>query len=118
MNDLERRALLGDKEAQMICAEKGIVLKCPCCGGTSAVCFDISAPESTPYSCSCLDCGLEIHGKTEEEVVSKWNARPWPPIGRCKDCANRGSYDSDTCRYGLDDDFCSNFDPKEEASNE
>lgn len=32
MTDLERRALLGDKQAQKECTEKGIVLPCPFCG--------------------------------------------------------------------------------------
>ena len=32
MTELERRALLGDKEAQKECTEKGIVLPCPFCG--------------------------------------------------------------------------------------
>lgn len=33
MTDLERRALLGDSEAQRECMEKGIVLPCWRCGG-------------------------------------------------------------------------------------
>ena len=37
MTDLERRALLGDKEAQKECTEKGIVLTCPVCGGYSTL---------------------------------------------------------------------------------
>lgn len=37
MTDLERRALLGDAEAQRECTEKGIVLACWRCGGDAAV---------------------------------------------------------------------------------
>lgn len=33
MNDLERRALLGDKQAQEECTRRGILLPCPFCGG-------------------------------------------------------------------------------------
>ena len=36
MTDLERRALLGDTEAQRECTEKGIVLPCWRCGGDAA----------------------------------------------------------------------------------
>ena len=32
MTELERRALLGDQEAQKECTEQGIVLPCPFCG--------------------------------------------------------------------------------------
>ena len=32
MNNLIRRALLGDREAQEECTRQGIVLPCPCCG--------------------------------------------------------------------------------------
>lgn len=32
MTELERRALLGDKQAQEECTDKGIVLPCPFCG--------------------------------------------------------------------------------------
>ena len=37
MTDLERRALLGDAEAQRECTEKGIVLGCWRCGGDAEV---------------------------------------------------------------------------------
>lgn len=39
MTELERRALLGDKEAQKECTEKGIVLPCPFCGGKAKASF-------------------------------------------------------------------------------
>lgn len=35
MTERELRALLGDKDAQRECTEKGILLPCPCCGGTA-----------------------------------------------------------------------------------
>ena len=37
MTDIERRALLGDAEAQRECTEKGIVLRCWRCGGDAEV---------------------------------------------------------------------------------
>lgn len=39
MKELERRALMGDKEAQKLCTEQGIVLPCPFCGGHGKVSF-------------------------------------------------------------------------------
>lgn len=37
--DIERRALLGDRKAQELCTEKGIVLACPHCSGNGKVSF-------------------------------------------------------------------------------
>lgn len=37
MTDLERRALMGDRQAQEECTEKGIMLPCPFCGGLSEI---------------------------------------------------------------------------------
>ena len=37
MTEIERRALLGDKQAQEECTAKGIVLPCPCCGGNGKI---------------------------------------------------------------------------------
>ncbi len=34
MTDLERRALLGDKQAQKDCTKRRIMLPCPFCGST------------------------------------------------------------------------------------
>ena len=39
--ELIRRALLGSREAQQECTEKGIVLPCPFCGSDSKVFADI-----------------------------------------------------------------------------
>lgn len=35
--ELIRRALMGDKQAQEECAEKGIVLPCPLCGNENNI---------------------------------------------------------------------------------
>lgn len=37
MTELERRALLGDKQAQEECTRQGILLPCPFCGGNSEI---------------------------------------------------------------------------------
>lgn len=39
MTDLERRALLGDRQAQEECTRRGIVLGCPHCRGNAKVSF-------------------------------------------------------------------------------
>ena len=127
MTDLERRALLGDAKAQRECTEKGIVLRCPCCGGTARQHgrFCISYIE-------CDSCGLESCVMDENEtdydtvpfkctiaykVREKWNTRPAPPIGRCREC---GAYTSEGpgvghCNDGTgktDDGYCDCFYPK------
>lgn len=120
MTELERKAVLGDKQAQKKCTEKGIILPCPCCGGYSASCYDISAHEEEPYCCCCVDCGLSIYGKTEEIVIEKWNTRPTPPVGRCDQCKYwRGEPGEEYAPCPMcdgvmcADDYCKNFIYKE-----
>lgn len=89
MSDLERRALLGDEQAQEECTKRGIVLPCPCCGGTARQHgrFCISYIE-------CDSCGLEACVMDESETMydsaplrctiaykvrAKWNTRTTPP---------------------------------------
>lgn len=124
MTDLERKALMGDKEAQRECTEKGIVLPCPVCYKFSHKQNDgiheksRNAPDScadyhTTWKIRCEWCGHESHKYTTEfyfgresgnikiigndgckKALSEWNTRPGPPIGRCKDCK---SYINDKC---------------------
>ena len=49
MTELERRALLGDKDAQEECTEMGIVLKCPFCGGPAEIHETESGSEHAAY---------------------------------------------------------------------
>lgn len=102
MTELERRALLGDKAAQKQCVELKIVLQCPFCGNSKK--FGVDAPnnkENIPiqilndvdsdydnFYLSCHVCGIYVEGKSFKEVLSKWNSRHTPPIGRCEDCVN------------------------------
>lgn len=83
--ELIRRALLGSREAQQECTEKGIVLPCPYCGGEAIIEYDSVAPFE--YDVVCGDCGVTL-GISEDKNVAlrEWNTRPAPPIGRCKDC--------------------------------
>lgn len=98
MTELERRALLGDKQAQEECTGKGIVLPCPLCGReiTTRV-----RPEKCAVTLSiiCFECRIEKSVRVEmidaefrkfeneiNNLINNWNTRPAPPIGRCKDC--------------------------------
>ena len=118
MTDLERRALLGDRQAQEECTRNEIVLPCPCCGGreieTTYACDD--------YWCECVKCGTAGGPHCRKSVaIAKWNTRPAPPIGRCVECAKRKTSECEmyfSCNCGeqhtweTDNDFCSVFAPK------
>lgn len=115
MTDLERRALLGDAEAQRECTEKGIVLACPKCGAKS---------EKIEYSVDslfiCRECGISQSSSfyTYDGALADWNTRTAPPIGRCRECASACNPGENivTCeifeRDMMPDDFCSQFEPK------
>ncbi len=124
MTELERRALLGDKQAQEECTAKGIVLPCPCCGGKGKL-----EEMGYPHHVYCEECGLkttstQYGGDGDRDATRKWNTRPAPPIGRCKDCRwyEYGKAWYPYCNHpdGLANsvkttDFCSFFEPKEES---
>lgn len=122
MNDLERRALLGDAEAQRECTEKGIVLPCPFCG---------NEPITEDNRVFCGACGLAYEELDAGLSLRAWNTRPAPPIGRCGECKHStnpaaltmiyGEPGTLTCHHGPcnrrnvnENDFCSYFEPKEE----
>lgn len=84
--ELVRRALLGDKQAQKECTSKGIVLPCPFCRGESRL-----EDMGWPHHVYCTKCGARLTSTKwgedgEKESIKKWNARPAPPIGRCREC--------------------------------
>lgn len=142
MTDLERRALLGDKQAQEECTEKGIVLSCPFCGNTEVIVGTVSDLEfmdefdenyefyKTMYMVFCPmnkdGCGssiCRIGGKNKS--IAAWNTRPAPSIGRCGECKHSWNQDE----YGYinctnlnvimkQDDYCSLFEHKETKLNE
>lgn len=129
MTELERRALMGDREAQRQCTEQGIVLPCPFCGNDSPI-YDTSIGDYDfgwgGFRCYDCELGQGYNFKTREEALSKWNTRPAPPVGRCKECQHYVAEwvgDGETipaeCIHPLtglfvvnDDDFCSCFEPK------
>ena len=126
MGNLVRKALMGNKQAQEECTAKGIALPCPFCGGKATMQQDITGRESYHVACSnvkdmCnLIAGLPMWSESEEDALKSWNARPAPPIGRCKDCINATNPGSNIvfCDYFepdmMLDDFCSCFEPREE----
>ena len=131
--ELIRRAIMGDKKAQKECTAKGIMLPCPFCGGKATMQQDITGRESYHVVCSnvkdmCnLIAGLPMWSESEEDALKVWNTRPAPPVGRCRECKCWGRNGSDwgSCSkwytedkvqaFMLEDDFCSNFKPREES---
>ena len=114
MTNLERRALLGDRQAQEECTKKGIVLACPFCGLREGTVFKISHADLYAHKRTgkCALDGMIIYN------LSDWNIRSAPPIGRCKDCSNScpGNHSPVCIIHGCntdDDAWCNEFEPKE-----
>lgn len=121
--ELIRKSLMGDREAQEECAEKGIALPCPFCGGNKI---------KTPYVCGdhfieCSSCHSASNiVSSRKQALKLWNTRPAPPIGRCGECKcwQRNGSDWGSCSkwytedkvqaFMLEDDFCSSFEPRED----
>ena len=127
--ELIRRALLGSREAQQACTDKGIVLPCPCCKGEAYTeTFFERKGWRTVVGCSECPVSLSTITYDTEEIAQKkalkdWNTRPAPPVGRCKDCRwyEYGKAWYPYCNHpdGLANsvkttDFCSFFEPKED----
>lgn len=140
--ELIRRALMGSREAQQECTEKGIVLPCPFCGKEDSVetldCYTAEGLKCESerfrkdyFKCVCNylkgGCGTSTGvSETKQKALYKWNTRPAPPVGRCRDCkfytalghCQVHSQVADECGPGitvemLPDDFCSYFTLKE-----
>ena len=133
--ELIRRALLGSREAQQECTKKRIALPCPYCGSDKLY---VDAPyrsddipaemindididyDGFSVSCSCGNY-IEVEYGTFKDTLAKWNTRPAPPIGRCRDCLWYLPI-SKRCKYSLGGiwgevnelSFCSCFIPKED----
>lgn len=118
MTELERKALLGDIEAQRKCTEMGIILPCPVCG--KSVHWDFGSELVYHNYKDCFLSGKFI-------PLPYWNTRPAPPIGRCGECSYREKATVNNKGFlicpasGMEitnDDFCSYFEPKERDRNE
>lgn len=118
--ELIRRALLGSREAQQECTEKGIVLPCPFCGSDSKVFADIDLFGARCVDSTCIGHDMRAEYYFRDRAIEDWNTRPAPPIGRCKDCISATNPGSNIvfCDYFerdmMPDDFCSCFEPREE----
>ena len=120
--ELIRRALLGSREAQQECTEKGIVLPCWRCGGESEI-QELYTGGKPIYAVTCKKTYCGAYGcahSTQQKAIEYWNTRPAPPVGRCKDCFQYHSEGPGVGYCSLDDqgreetNFCSEFEPKEE----
>lgn len=128
MDNLVRKALLGDKEARIECAEKGIVLPCPLCGSDGSkikLNFDSAVAWAECQVCGTTYSITTIGVPNEEEfyLINDWNTRPAPPIGRCGECKHSLSdneYGKIWCNRMIgnfevkSDDYCSYFEAREE----
>lgn len=125
--ELIRRALLGDKQAQEDCTEKGIVLPCPFCGSDSKVFADIDLFGVRCVDSTCIGHDMRAEYYFRDRAIEDWNTRPAPTVGRCGECkfytvlghCNVHSQEPDQHDTGayvemLPDDFCSYFEPKED----
>lgn len=120
MTDLERRALLGDQEAQKECTEKGIALPCPHCGAKDAEIIKYAFGRLR-YECQSCHAATCLHGSAKMALVD-WNTRPAPPIGRCGECKHSTydeKYGNRWCNLNLgsrivgENDYCGRFKQKE-----
>lgn len=75
MTDLERRALMGDRQAQEECEEKGIVLQCPFCGGKPQLKYNYVAQKKKQWSVQCR-CGARFFFVDRRyKAIEAWNRR-------------------------------------------
>lgn len=112
--ELIRRALMGEKQAQEECTEKGIVLPCPFCGNENNIISNWGM-----FRVWCPHCKAKSEDTlTTRDALKSWNARPAPPIGRCGECAAYGIFKDNQCAntgdYRTRRDFCSDFERRKE----
>lgn len=140
MTELERRALMGDKQAQHECTQKGIILPCLKCYGKVEISSIKHNGNRMEMGFKCKRCGLEVvYGqyllKSEMDVtpienpspLAQWNDRHAPPIGKCGECESY-NHENGCCEFLSEvpdqyscghyvrmyhDDFCNYFVQKE-----
>ena len=133
--ELIRKSLMGDKQAQEKCTAKGIVLPCPFCGEElrERKTRKWTATKDEPINRTIVEhkaktgCYLDNWVMEKEIELESWNTRPAPLLGRCRECKcwQRNGSDWGNCSkwytedkvqaFMLEDDFCSNFEPREES---
>ena len=135
MTELERRALLGDKQAKYECTKKGVVLACPKCYGNVSITEVTETESDSSMYFMCVCCGLgmrltqmyaygnHVRVPLNHSPLAQWNTRHAPPIGRRGECSHFGHNEENetycSSVYGLseprEDDSCSYFAPKEDT---
>lgn len=141
MTSLERRALLGDTEAQRECTEKGILLPCPFCGSKATYSVKSTSTfgdlRGWGFGIECTKCKVcspkmdyrlsvsftndgNIHVCNDErkDALGLWNTRLTPPVGWCEKCT---AYVDHKCTnvgyYTPENGYCNDFEPKEDEEN-
>ena len=132
MTELERKALMGDREAQEECTRLGVVLPCAHCGNNAKIKYvsletglygytSETYMSSAPGFIKCNECGIStIQRNSVFQALTEWNTRPAPPVGRCGECANACDVGDNLVRCDIFDvdmmpnDFCSHFKPKQQ----
>ena len=121
--ELIRRALMGSREAQQECTEKGIVLPCPFCGSDSKVFADIDLFGVRCVDSACIGHDMRAEYYLRDRAIEDWNTRPAPPVGRCGECKEKEETIVNDKGFLIcpvsgmeitDHDFCSYFELREE----
>lgn len=125
--ELIRLALLGNKQAQEKLANKFIPIPCAFCqsdGSNIKVQYDKGVAWTECQVCGA--CGPIVEADDEytgeKAAIYAHNTRPAPPVGRCGECAlwkeEKECPGSFCCTItGMEresNDFCSEFEPREE----
>lgn len=78
MTELERRAMLGDRQAQRICTQLQIPLPCPCCGGDATWKSDTRRDGNCYYEVAWIECEKCRIRIGEIQVSDYYNGREDP----------------------------------------
>ena len=122
MTNLERRALLGDRQAQEECTRQGILLPCPFCGGEAELIEKNGLYTVVCKDGSCISSDIQPEYGKAMVALADWNNRQAQPIGRCQICKNSPDLKTKTkgmrwCRKFRcevkPNGFCDNFKPKD-----
>lgn len=132
ITNLERLALLGDRQSQRECTKKRIMLPCPLCRRRVRYYFSPKHEEGTKGDILVIPdksyvrcvCGYSVSGYGADAAIEIHNKRPRPLIGQCKDCDSWRGEPEDEYAHCRDcdgvmeaDNFCRNFEPREVRNN-
>ena len=101
--ELIRCALLGSREAQQECTEKGIVLPCWRCGGESEI-QELHTGGKPIYAVTCKKTYCGAYGcacSTQQKAIEYWNTRNVSLLLETSIC----SHEFEELFYCSDDDY-------------